>query len=55
MKKQTKIIKHSGTIIKSIVKKSLERDINNSTCITLYQPQVPMGIKEFYKNNKNDK
>lgn len=48
MKNNTKIIKRFGSLIKNVVEKSLEKDVSNSTCITLYQPQVPAQIKELY-------
>lgn len=48
MKKNTKIIKCFGSLVKNVVEKSLEQDIYNSTCITLYQPKVPAQIKELY-------
>lgn len=52
MKKQTKILEFSETLIKGVIKKSLERDINHSTCMTLYQPKVPAEIQRFCKKNK---
>ncbi len=39
-------------VIKNIAEKSLKRDANTTTCVSIYQPKAPVELKKFSKNNK---
>ena len=46
--------KNYSNIIKTIVEKSVRVDANSTTCMAVYQPQVPTALKKFSKvENKN--
>lgn len=38
--------------IKKLAEKSLKRDANTTTCVSIYQPKAPVELKKFSKNNK---
>ena len=50
--KMKKIKTNFASIIKKTVKNSLKRDANNTTCIAVYQPRVPVELNKFSKINK---
>lgn len=41
-----------ANVIKKIAEKSLKRDSNNTTCVSIYQPKAPVELKKFCKSNK---
>lgn len=40
----------AAKIAKSMAKKALARDANQTTCTIFFQPKVPAGLKQFKKN-----
>lgn len=40
--------------VKSIIEKEAEISANSTTCVVLYQPKAPVGLKKFSKV-ENDK
>ncbi len=44
--------KLSAKLIKKVITQSLRVDANNTSCIIIYQPNVPATLKKFSKIEK---
>lgn len=44
MKRKTNIL---AKLAKKVAEQTLRRDANSTTCISIYQPKVPVGLRQY--------